>query len=348
MLYYLYSIYIVFLKDKHEIGANGLCNKNRDGLSLSLFLYIKIRESEKIKMAEVNKKHKDRLFCLLFGDERYKWNALALYNALNGTSYTNVDDFTIYMIDDVIYMGMKNDVAYLVHDELCLWEQQSTYNPNMPLRGLMYYGKMYDKYVSSPDYNIYGRKLVKIPNPKYVVFYNGLEKRPAMEILRLSDAFIREDKSRDFEWTATVINLNHKDLDSALLQCKALADYITFVQRVQNCRKSMDLETAVNQVVDECIRDGILAELLLQHKAEVTNMVLTEWNQEKYDEFVRKEAREEGLAEGLAEGLSAVINTAAAFTMDAKQIHAVVVKSEPYQNVTLEQVEEILAELSSK
>ena len=123
---------------------------------------------------KVNKRYKDRLFRLLFGNEKYKENTLALYNALNGTSYSNVDDLTIYTIDDVIYIDMKNDVAFILDSELNIWEQQSTHNPNMPLRGLMYFGKLYDKYITDVHKNVYRKKLVEIPTPKYVVFYNGV------------------------------------------------------------------------------------------------------------------------------------------------------------------------------
>ena len=251
---------------------------------------------------QVNKEYKDRLFRLLFGDERYKENTLALYNALNGTSYTNADELTIYNIDDVIYIDMKNDVAFILDSELNLWEQQSTHNPNMPLRGLMYFGKLYDKYVEETYRNIYRKKLVKIPTPKYVVFYNGVEERPAVEKLKLSDAFVHEDKSGDFEWAATVINLNHPDLDSGLLACKALVDYTIFVRRVQEYKKSSNLKTAINRAVDECITEGILKDILLSHKAEVIELVLTEFDKEKYEQDLKEDAREEGLAEGRAEG----------------------------------------------
>lgn len=131
--------------------------------------------------AQINREYKDRWFRLLFGNEKYKENTLALYNALNGTSYTNVDDVTIYTIDDVIYVDMKNDVAFILDSELSLWEQQSTYNPNMPLRGIMYFGKLYDKYVAETYRNIYRKKLVTIPTPQYIMFYNGTEERPAIE-----------------------------------------------------------------------------------------------------------------------------------------------------------------------
>ena len=96
---------------------------------------------------KLNKKYKDRLFCLLFGNEEYKENILSLYNALCNTAHTDVNDIKLYTIDSVIYIEMKNDVSILLDSYLHLWEQQSSYNPNMPLRGLMYFSKMYDRYI---------------------------------------------------------------------------------------------------------------------------------------------------------------------------------------------------------
>ena len=253
--------------------------------------------------ATVNKKYKDRLFRLLFGSESYKENTLALYNALNGTSYTNADDVTIYTIDDVIYIDMKNDVAFILDSDLSLWEQQSTHNPNMPLRGLMYFGKLYDKYITDTNKNVYRKKLVTIPTPKYVVFYNGVEQRPAVEKLRLTDAFIHEDRSGAFEWTATVINLSHPELDPRLLACKVLADYTTFVRKVQEYKLETNLERAINKAVNECIKEGILKDILLLHKAEVIELVLTEFNKELYEQGLKEDAWEEGLEEGRAAGI---------------------------------------------
>lgn len=159
-----------------------------------------------------------------------------MYNALNGTAYTNVDDINIYTIEDVIYIDMKNDVAFILDSEMNLWEHQSTYNPNMPLRGFMYFGKLYDKYAVETYRDVYRNKLVTVPTPKYVVFYNGLEERPAVEKLRLSDAFIHKDISENFEWTAIVINLNHPDISPNLMACKVLADYISFIKKYRTIR----------------------------------------------------------------------------------------------------------------
>ncbi|MDE7210560.1 MAG: hypothetical protein K2O03_03845, partial [Lachnospiraceae bacterium] len=144
---------------------------------------------------KTNPKYKDRLFCFLFGNEKYKKNALSLYNALNGTHYSNEDDLELTTLNDVIYIRMRNDVSFLISDNMSLFEQQSTFNPNMPIRGFMYFARLYDKYISERHFNIYGCKQIGLPTPKYVVFYNGRDKRPAMEKLRLSDAFLQPDTS---------------------------------------------------------------------------------------------------------------------------------------------------------
>ncbi len=112
----------------------------------------------------INREYKDRLFKLLFGKESQKANVLSLYNALNGTDYTKDDDIEINTLEDTIYIGMKNDVSFIIDDHMPLWEQQSTFNPNMPVRGLIYYGRLYDKFFASIDDSIYGRTLVKIPH----------------------------------------------------------------------------------------------------------------------------------------------------------------------------------------
>lgn len=117
---------------------------------------------------KINRKYKDRLFRLRFGSEEYKEDMLSLYNALNGTEYSNPDDISITTIDDVIYIKMKNDVSILLDGNMPLWEQQGSINPNMPVRGFMYFGDLYNKYIKTNELNIYGKKLQKIPTPQYI------------------------------------------------------------------------------------------------------------------------------------------------------------------------------------
>ena len=121
----------------------------------------------------VNKKYKDTVFRKLFGEN--KGNALSLYNAVNHTSYTDPDDLEYTTLEDVIYMKYKNDVSFLVDKTLSLYEHQSSYNPNMPLRGFLYYADLYRKLIHRSE-RLYSKHLLKIPRPHYIVFYNGSEK----------------------------------------------------------------------------------------------------------------------------------------------------------------------------
>lgn len=250
----------------------------------------------------VNKKYKDRLFCLLFGNEEYKENILALYNALCNTSYTNTDDIQIYTIDDVIYIKMKNDVSILLDSFLYLWEQQSTYNPNMPIRGLMYFGKMYDRYISENHLNIYGRTLIKIPTPRYTVLYNGMDEQPESLQLKLSDSFINPDSSGNFEWTASMINLNDGKNDELLNNCQPLKDYMTLINKIRKNSETMDFEEAVDVAVTYCIEHDVLRAFLVKHRAEVKDVCITEYNEKSFVDGIRAEGREEGRKEGRKEG----------------------------------------------
>lgn len=117
-----------------------------------------------------NREYKATLFHVLFQEPR---EALALYNAVRHTSYDNPDDLTITTLEDVIYIGMKNDLSFLIGHTMNLYEHQSTFNPNMPLRGLFYLSRLYEGYVEQNNLDIYSSTLLKLPLPQYLVFYNG-------------------------------------------------------------------------------------------------------------------------------------------------------------------------------
>lgn len=254
----------------------------------------------------INRQYKDRLFCLLFGNAEYMENNLSLYNALCGTNYTDTSAITITTIGNFIYMGMKNDASILICGDMPVWEQQSSYNPNMPLRGMVYYGKLYCGYMKSMGVDFYSRKLIKIPTPQYYVLYNGREKRPAREVMHLSDAFINKDKSGNFEWTANVININPGYNDELLAKCKPLSDYMRFVNNVrENTDRGIELKEAVNMAVHYCQESGIMVDLLSKHEGEVKDMVFTEFDQEQY----LKNRREEWLEEGRTEAIYSLVRS---------------------------------------
>ena len=252
---------------------------------------------------KINREHKDRLFRLIFGTEENKRNLLCLYNALNNSQYEDLDGFEFTTLEDVIYMGMKNDVSILIQSKMVLYEHQSTYNPNMPLRGFLYIAKLYEKYIEEKGLNIYGRKLIKLPTPQYIVFYNGLEDHPEEEILRLSDAFISEKKIEGYEWSVRILNVNYGENKDLMEKCKPLQDYAILVGKIrEKIAEGFSIQEGIDKAVLECIREDILAEFLKKHRAEVLNVCLTEYNEERVLQSIREEEFEFGLKQGLEQG----------------------------------------------
>jgi len=248
-------------------------------------------------MSKTNRKYKDRLFRLIFGDEKNKKNTLSLYNVLNNSSYENEEELELTTIEDVLYIRMKNDLSFIIADTMNLYEQQSTHNPNMPLRGLMYFGNLYEKYLNSNGLSLHVKTQVKIPTPNYIVLYNGTENRPATEKLYLSSAFQTPDERNEFEWTATVINLNHPDNQSLLKRCKPLHDYTFLVSKIQMYKKTMPIKKAVDKAVTDCIAVDVLAEFLTAHRAEVLHVYLAEVDEDVLRKRLNEEGREDHLTE---------------------------------------------------
>ncbi len=244
---------------------------------------------------KINREHKDRLFRLIFGREENKKNLLELYNALNNTHYSELDDLKITTIEDVIYMGMKNDVSLLIHSRMALYEHQSTYNPNMPIRGMMYAARLYDKYIEENELNIYTTDLMKLPTPQYIVFYNGNEEHEDEEILRLSNAFATEEKIVGYEWTARMLNINYGRNQKLMEKCKPLRDYAILIDKIKTyTMQKKSIKEAVNQAVDECIQEDVLAEFLRKHRAEVMNVCITEYDEERVMDAIREESYAKG------------------------------------------------------
>lgn len=256
-----------------------------------------------MRRIHINSKYKDRLFRMLFGREDSKEYTISLFNAVNGTDYGSDEIITITTLEDVIYVKLKNDISFVIDGYIPLWEHQSTVNPNMPLRGLLYFGELYGNLIIKEKNRLHGSTLVKIPTPQFVVFYNGTEEEESVKKLRLSDAFIHPTENGEFEWTATMYNLNRGKNEELLNKCKPLKEYMEFVERVRdNLANEMSIEESVDRAVNSCIHDGILKEYLMKNKTEVFNSVLKEFDEAEYDEFRRQEAMEIGIEKGIEKG----------------------------------------------
>ena len=251
-------------------------------------------------MSNYQKKFKDRLFTFIFGrdsEQSKRWR-LDLYNALNGTHYTDPDALKINTIENVIYISMHNDVSFIVDNEMNLYEQQSSFNPNMPLRGLLYFSQLYNAHIKSRGENILSSRKIMLPTPKYVVFYNGLKEAQETWKMRLSDSFKKNPEPGDFEWTATAININRDHNKELQKNCKPLYDYISFVAKTrENLFSGTHKQEAFEKAVDWAINQNLLEGLFKKYRAEVLDMILTEYD----EDFNNKTWYEDGILKGKLE-----------------------------------------------
>ena len=258
-------------------------------------------------MTAIKTTYKDSLFCHLFGSEDRKANALELYNALTETAHTDPDELELTTIGDVIFLGLKNDVSFLIDDEMVLWEHQSTHNPNMPLRGLHYFSRLYTKLVEQRRLDLYGTSILQLPTPRYVVFYFGERNRPEREVMRLSDSFT--SGPGDLEVTATVLNCNEGRNRSIMEACETLRGYAHLVALERTNRRELHMlaQDAARAAVSQCIEDGFLVGYLTEHRAEVEDMLFTIQDEERamqvHWEAVEREARERGMEQGMKQGM---------------------------------------------
>ena len=256
----------------------------------------------------VNREYKDSVFRMLY---REKKNLLQLYNALNGTSHTDPEELIVTTLENAIYLGMKNDVSFLLDDRITLYEHQSTWNPNMPLRDLLYIARLLEKHVSAGSRSIYSSSLIRIPAPRFVVFYNGQRRVEDHTVLKLSDAFEKPETDPALELRVRLVDINPGASPELMERCRTLREYSEFVARI---RKHIDEEAsvreAVEQAVSECIREGILEEFLRSQRSEVVAMSIFEYDHEaemkkledELRETIRAEEHEKSWTAGLAEG----------------------------------------------
>lgn len=261
---------------------------------------IKMAVNRFIRRLNIRKKYKDVLFRRCFVDKK---DLLELYNALNGTSYDDTDELRITTLDDCIYLSYKNDLSFILSATLNLYEHQSTYNPNMPVRGLIYFARIYEAYIRENKLSIYGKTLVKLPEPRYVIFYNGRDDEPDRKELRLSDAFGKKDSRTEpaLECVAVMLNINYGHNKELMDKCKRLHDYAYFVNEVnRNTDRGYPCKKAIELAMEHCEKNDILADILSKQRGEVLNLLLNEFDVKSYENWIRSESREEGILLGKA------------------------------------------------
>ena len=260
-----------------------------------------MKKSEQVseKTPTANRQYKDTVFRMLFSE---KENLLSLYNAVTGSHYQNAETLKIVTLENAIYMGMKNDLAFMLETNIYLYEHQSTINPNIPLRDLIYIGIEYQQYLN--DKSLYSSKLQKIPAPKFMVFYNGTDTVDDRVELRLSEAYEHLAGEPDLELKVLMLNVNEGHNKDLMEQCQTLKEYAIYVARVRKYASELNLNDAVERAITECIKEGILVEFLRKNRSEVKMVSILEYDKEWEEKKLRKAEYEAGKSDGIEIGKS--------------------------------------------
>lgn len=249
------------------------------------------------RLPSANRQYKARLFEMIFSQKK---ELLELYNAVSGSDYTDPDKLEINTLENAIYMAMHNDLSFVIDSQLSLYEHQSTFNPNIPLRLLMYIADLYSKITQRK--NLYGRMVVPIPTPNFIVFYNGKDAYPDRMTLKLSDMYQVEQEEPELELKVTMLNINRGHNKELMAASRTLSGYAEYTARVREYVASMPLEDAVERAITECINEGILAEFLSAYRAEAKKVSIYEYDEEEHMRMEREENYAWGLEVGRAEG----------------------------------------------
>ncbi|MBR1390591.1 MAG: hypothetical protein IJ567_03955 [Lachnospiraceae bacterium] len=289
-----------------------------------------------------NREYKSDVFSLLMQTPEY---ALEVYNALNNTHYDNPEDIYVKKLESSFSLSIRNDASFIIDSYFNLYEHQSSYCPNMPLRNLVYFSDLIRDLIKDMDW--FERTLVKIPTPHFVVFYNGIEPRPDVEIMYLSSAFMQPTDEPELELKCTTYNINTNHNKNLLEKSPVLKGYMIFIDKVrQYIKNDVPLKQSIEQAIQYCIQNHILEEFFRKRKAEVTKIMTLDFTFERRLELTKRDAMEKGRNEGLLQGrteernqsLGAWITSLKEFLTTPEEILARIVKNPNYSDVTLEDV----------
>ena len=242
---------------------------------------------------------KDTLFRNYFLEPK---RLLSICNALLGTSGGNTDNVIINTLEDNIFSNIRNDLSCVFNNRLMLIvEHQSTVNENMPIRMFLYAAELYKRYLNNYCGKfLYRDKLIKLPEPRFFVLYNGKDREDESRLLSLADAF---SGSCDMELKVKLFNINDGHNSELLGRSRYLKDYCAFVNKVKaNLKAGLKLNIAIRETISYCYENDIMADYLSENKKELFNMINVEFKMDDAKEVWQEEAREDGLRQGREEG----------------------------------------------
>ncbi len=248
----------------------------------------------------MSREYKSDTFSMLMEDKN---NALEVYNALNGSHYTDPEEVEIVRLEKGVSLSIRNDASFIIDMNISFYEHQASYNPNMPLRSLIYYANSLDDWIKKHEKDLFGSKVIQLPMPHFVVFYNGVMKRPEYEEMKLSDSFCHATDKPEIELICKVYNINPPHNQQLRERSSVLEGYSYFVELVRKNQQRMKLEEAVDCAIEDCIQNKVLADFFAQRGEEIRKVTHLDFTFEQREKLIRKEALEEGLLLGKQEGL---------------------------------------------
>ena len=243
-----------------------------------------------------NREYKSDVFSMLMENPEY---ALQVFNALNGTDYTDPTLVEICTLAKGISLSVRNDASFIIDMDLSIYEHQSSYNPNMPLRSLIYLGEVLKPLVKGRD--LYGSNRITIPTPHLVVFYNGTKDCPETEMQRLSDSYEHSGEP-EVELTCIMYNINAGYNEEFKSRCPVMQEYMCFVDKVRELETAED-ECPIEDAINWCIANDVLSDFLSKRKDEVKKAMTIDMTFEAREEIIRKEEREAGRLQGIEQGI---------------------------------------------
>ena len=250
---------------------------------------------------KANRKYKDNLFRSIFND---KEKLLELYNAIECTDYQDPQAIEITTLEDVLFMGMKNDISFILDGRLVLIEHQSTLTGNMPLRMSMYLNRVFEKITRTDSEMQYGSGSGDMPIPLLIILYNGKEDFPKEKTLYLESVFKKKEGVKiPVDMEIKVININKGCNPEIESRGKTLTAYITCIDKIREYEKIYPLDEAVKLAVKYCIDNDLYSEYFIKNSSEVMNMLTAEFNLDEYKKVMHKEGEKKGRAEGFEEGI---------------------------------------------
>lgn len=243
-------------------------------------------------MPEMKRSIKDSVFTMLFQDPEY---LRQLYLTLHPEDAGVLpEDMKLITLENVLTTGIYNDLGIQVRDRLILLvEAQSTFSANITLRMLLYLAATYKEYVKERKLDLYAGKAVSIPRPELYVVYTGRRETP--DTLLLSGLYESAPEDGRVQHMELAVQILRDDGSGSVID-----QYVHFCQISDEMRGRHGATLkAVQETLRECVRQNILTPFLMTREKEVSDIMISLFNQEEiqaiHDYNVAKQAQETAL-----------------------------------------------------